>query len=126
VIGLVAISVSRIARAAAILGLAGATFGFTAGTVIPASRAGDGTGTISGYSATKIQYNLDASNPQQIDTVTVTLNVPPAAGSTMKAQLAGGGGWYSCSSAGLIVTCPTTSPQATVAGASLLTVIIAD
>jgi len=126
VVALIVTAVGRIAKAAVILGLAGGAFALTAGNVIPASKAGDGVGAISGYTASRIQYSLDALNPQNIDSVMLTLNVVPAAGATMKAQLANGGVWYSCVSVGLSVTCATTSPQATAAGASLLTVVIAD
>jgi hypothetical protein len=106
--------------------LLGAGLGFTAANAVPATKAGDGTGAISGYTAAKIQYALNAGNPQNIDGVTLTLGYAPAAGSTMKAQLTNGGPWYSCTSAGNSVTCPTTSPQATAVGASMLTVVIAD
>jgi hypothetical protein len=127
VIVLVANAVRRLVKAAFIVGMVGAAFGLTAGNVIPAGRAGDGSGTVSGYSAAAIQYNLDAANPQNIDSVSLTLVLAPAAGATMKAQLATGGPWYACLNlVGLVVTCPTTSPQATAVGSNQLTVIIAD
>ena len=116
----------RVMGTAIVLGLAASAYGFTAANAVPISHAGDGTGAISGYTASKIQYNLDAVNPQDLDSVTLTLTAAPVAGSTMKAQLAPGGAWYPCSSAGQIVTCGTTSPQVTATGASLLTVVIAD
>jgi hypothetical protein len=114
------------ARVALAAGIVGGAVVLTAGNAVPASRAGDGRAAVAGYTASNIVYNLDSADPQNIDSVTLTLNVAPVAGSTMTAQLADGGSWYSCSNSGTSLTCPTTSPQATAAAATELTVVIAD
>jgi hypothetical protein len=102
--------------------LAFAAYGFTATNVVPGSSAGSGSGAISGYTASNVQYTLNATNPQNLDQVQFTLN--PTSTSTVKVQLEAGGAWYSCSNAAGTVTCDTTvGTQATVVGATNLTVV---
>ena len=101
------------------------TFGLTASNAVPATKAGDGSGAVSGYTVSAVSYTLNASNPSNLDQVSFTVDTAPAAGSTMKVQLAAGGSWYSCTNSGTTVSCATTSPQATVAGATTLRVVIA-
>jgi hypothetical protein len=103
-------------------------YALTAGNTVPASRAGDGSGTISGYVVTNVKYTLNSTDPGNIDAVTFTLDAAPPAGATTKIQLSSGGAWYSCTS-GTPATnqsCATTSPsQATVTGATELRVVSA-
>ncbi|MGQ0833207.1 MAG: hypothetical protein ACT4OV_16200 [Microthrixaceae bacterium] len=105
--------------------LTAVTHASTASNSVDASQAGDGSGAISGYVLSSIRYNLNASNPSNIDSVTFTLDATPPAGSTLKAQLASSGTWYTCTNVATAVTCAVTSPQATVAAASNLRVVIA-
>jgi hypothetical protein len=81
---------------------------------------------VTGYVLSSVHYNLNATTPANIDSVTFTLDSTPVAGSTLRAQLAPAGSWYSCTNAGTAVTCTTTAPQATVLAATNLRVIIAD
>lgn len=53
--------------------LAGASYAFAATNTVPASFAGDGSGTISGYTVTNVHYVLAAS-PVNIASVTFTLS----------------------------------------------------
>jgi hypothetical protein len=94
----------------------------TASNVVPNTSAGSGAGTISGYTVSGVAYNLNAATPTDIDSVTFT--VAPVAVSTVKIKLAAAGSWYDCTDddAGA-VTCVTTAPQATVSGATELTVL---
>ena len=105
--------------------LAAGAYAYTNSNTVGASQAGDGSGAITGYVISSVKYNLNASNPSNIDSVTFSLDSTPAAGSTLKAQLAPAGSWYSCTNVGTAVTCPVTSPQATVAAATNLRVVIA-
>jgi hypothetical protein len=57
-----------------VLALSGFTYAFAAGNTVPESKAGDGSGTISGYVVSNIHYILDASNPTLIDAVTFQLD----------------------------------------------------
>lgn len=110
---------------AALMGLAGSAF--TAANTLPTdTQAGDGARAITGYTVSNVHYGLNATNPEDIDSVTFSLDSTPPAGSTMKIQLAAAGDWYSCTNAAAALTCPTTEPQATVAGSSNLRVIVTD
>ena len=100
-------------------------YAYTASNSVAATRAGDGAGAISGFVVSSVKYNLNTTNPSNIDSVTYSLDSAPPAGSTIKTQLAPAGSWYTCTNVGAAVTCPVTSPQATVAAASNLRVVIA-
>jgi hypothetical protein len=105
--------------------LVAGTYAYTAANTVPTSKAGDGSGAVSGYTVSAIHYNLNAASPQNVDSVTFTLNSAPVAGSTIKAQV-DGATWYTCTNVTTAVTCATTAPQATVLGATSLRVIVAD
>jgi hypothetical protein len=121
---------SSIGRISTVLVLSGAivagTYAFTDANTVPASKAGDGSGAVTGYTVSSIHYGLNATNPANVDSVTFTLDSAPVAGSTLRVQLAAGGSWYSCTNAGASVSCTTTSPQATVLGVTALRVVVAD
>lgn len=101
-----------------------AGYGFTAANTVPDSRAGDGSGTISGYTVSNIDYTLDSADPSLLDAVDFDVDSDPT-GSDIKVQL--GGTWYDCTNSATAVTC--TFPggsEPTVAGVSSLQVVIAD
>lgn len=111
--------------------LAGATTlgvsALTAGNTVPDSRAGDGSGAVSGYVVTDVDYGLNATNPQNIDEVTFTLDAAPAAGSDIKVRLVStSSNWYDCTTVGADATCATTTPTVAVADADELRVIAVD
>ena len=96
-----------------------AAYTFAASNTVPATVAGDGSGAISGYTVSAIVYNLDATTPSNIDSVTFTLS---GAATTVKIGL--GGNFYSCNNvSGNNWSCTTTAPQATVTPATSLEVI---
>ncbi len=101
--------------------VASAAYAFTAANTVPASTAGSGSGAISGYTVSAIAYTLNAATPTNLDAVTFT--IAPTAASVVKIQLAAAGSWYTCANAAGSITCNTTSPQATVAAATNLTVV---
>jgi len=98
-----------------------AAYAFTATNTVPASTADSGSGAISGYTVSAIAYTLNGTTPTNLDAVTFT--IAPTAASVVKIQLAAAGSWYTCANAAGSVTCNTTSPQATVAAATNLTVV---
>lgn len=104
------------------------TYAFTAGNVVPPTKAGDGSASITGYQVSAVKYNLNVSNPQSIDSLTFTLDSAPAAGSTVKVQLDTPlGSWFTCTMSGtpaVNASCPTAG--ATVVLADQLTVVAAD
>lgn len=104
------------------IGLAG--LAFTASNTVPASKAGDGSGTVTGYVVSSVHYVLNATDPTKADSITFSLDSTPIAGSTIKTRV--GGNWYTCTNVGAAVTCPTTSPQATVSPITTLQVVVAD
>ncbi len=101
--------------------LAIGVYAYAASNTVPGSEAGAGSGAISGYTVSSVAYGLNATTPTNLDSVTFTIS--PAAAGTVKAQLASGGTWYTCSNTSGSVTCNTTSPQATTAAATQLTVV---
>jgi hypothetical protein len=100
------------------------SYAFTAANTVPNSKAGDGSGNVTGYVVSSIHYNLNSTSPQNIDSVTFTVDSTPVAGSTIKVVT--GGNTYSCTNATTTVTCNTTSPVLSVSSVTTLRVIIAD
>ena len=110
---------------AALMGLAGSAF--TASNAMPVdTQAGDGATEITGYTVSDVHYGLNATDPENIDSVTFNLDSTPPVGSTKKIQLTADGAWYSCTNVAAALTCATTTPQATVAGSDNLRVIVTD
>jgi hypothetical protein len=108
------------------VGLSGAGYAFAAANTVPTSKAGDGSGAITGYTVSAVVYDLNAAAPQNIDQVTFNVDSVPPAGSKIRLKLVSGGAtWYTCTNAGTAVTCNTTVPQATVASADELRVVVA-
>jgi hypothetical protein len=101
--------------------LAVTVYAIAASNTVPATRAGDGSQAISGYTISSVAYGLNSSNPANIDSVTFT--IAPTSATTVKTSLNGGTTWYSCTNSSGSVSCTTTSPQATVAGATTLQVV---
>jgi hypothetical protein len=103
--------------------LVAGTYAYTAANTVPDSKAGDGSGNVTGYVVSAIHYNLNATTFTNMDSVAFTLDSTPDPGSTIKAQV--NANWYTCTNVAAAVTCPTTSPQATVLGTTTLRVLVA-
>lgn len=104
----------------------GIAVAYTATNTVPASRAGEGAGVVSGYNITNVHYVLNVTDPTKIDGVSYDLDTAPVAGSTIKTKLVSAGTtWYTCTNVGVTITCNTTSPQATVATANELKIVVA-
>ena len=80
--------------------LATAAYGFAASNTVGASRAGDGTGVVSGYNVSAVSYTL-ATDPTILAGVQFTLD---NTATTVKVSLNNGGSWASCSSASPVGT----------------------
>jgi hypothetical protein len=77
----------------AVFVLTGAVYAFAASNVVPSSKAGDGSGTITGYTVTAVTYVLNA-DPTKLDTVKFTLDT---VATTVKVRLVSGSAtWYAC------------------------------
>jgi hypothetical protein len=116
----------------AVLAVAGGAYAFTAANTVPASTAGAGSGTVTGYTVSNLHYGLNATTPTNIDSLTFT--VSPAVPSTSSGKVivqailtSGGPNTYTCTTttAGDAVTCATTSPQLTADKLSSVTVVAA-
>jgi hypothetical protein len=104
----------------------GIAVAYTAANTVPASRAGEGAGVVSGYTITNVHYALKVTDPTKIDAVEFTLDTAPVAGSTVRLKLVSAGTtWYTCTNVGVTITCGTTSPQATVVTADELKIVVA-
>jgi hypothetical protein len=106
--------------------LSGAGYAFAAANTVPATKVGDGSAVITGYTLSAVVYTLNNASPQNIDQVAFNLDSVPPAGSKIRLKLvAAGANWYTCINAGAAVTCDTTVPQATAASADELRVVVA-
>lgn len=102
--------------------LAAAVYGFAAANTVPDTYAGDGEGTIRGYTISNIVYDLDDDgNPSDIDEVTFSLDAPAT---EVHISFDGGTSWSSCTPAGVNVTCGGLSQS--VLSAVSLRVVAAD
>ena len=97
----------------------------TASNTVADSNAGDGTGNVSGFDVTNISYDLNATNPQNIDEVSFTLDV---AADEVEVRLdSSTTTWYSCdTSGGTSITCDTTGTTIAVADVDEVRVVAVD
>jgi hypothetical protein len=107
-------------------------YALTASNTVPATTAGAGAGLVSGYTVSSLHYNLNATTPANIDSLTfVIAPVVPSTSAgkvTISAALSTGGPTpYTCTTdtTGANVTCATTSPQLTAALITGVTVVAA-
>ena len=117
--------------------LATGAYGLTAANTVPDNDAGDGTVTVSGYTVSAIDYNLNATNPYNVDSVDFLLTADDGSyelPDTIKIRLNSATTvWYSCAGQGVATAtdqtflCDTTvGTQATVANTDELRVVAAE
>ncbi len=116
----------------AALAIGGGAYAFTASNTVPATTVGAGSGVVSGFTVTNLHYNLNATTPANIDSLTFTISPVVPSTSSGKVVIAaalstGGPTNYTCTSdtAGSTVTCATVSPQLTAALLTGVTVVAA-
>ena len=70
----------------------------TGSSSVPGSNAGQGAGVISGYAYTgaAIDYTLDANNPQQVASVSFTVNAPTSSARIVRARIVASGAYNNC------------------------------
>ena len=101
--------------------MATGAYAFTATNTVPNSSAGSGNGTISGYTVSAVAYQLNATTPSNIDTMTFTLS---ANATTVKAKVVSGSTTYTnCSVAGGVNATCDFSPDIDITTADQLSVI---
>ncbi len=102
--------------------LAAMVYGFAASNTVPTSYAGDGSGTVSGYSISNISYTLNSSDPSLVDKVDFTLD---QSASTVQVSVDSGSTWFSCTiTGGTSVSCDfPTGSEPSVQGITSLRVV---
>jgi hypothetical protein len=101
--------------------LATAAYGFAAtNTITDGGHAGDGSGTVSGYTVTNVAYTVTA-DPTILRTVSFDLD---ATATTVKVSLNNGGNWANCADQGSNAwSCNVAGLAAPVAGVTSLRVV---
>lgn len=117
--------------------LATGAYGLTAANTVPDSDAGDGTDAVTGYAVSVVDYNLNATNPYNIDSVDFLLTASDGSyelPDNVKVRLdVSANVWYTCTGQGVATAtnqtflCDTTvGTQATVADTDELRVVAAE
>lgn len=89
-----------------IVAISAAAYAFAASNTVPDTKAGDGSGTVSGYTVTGVVYTLNGTDPSTLDSVSFDLG---AAATQVQAQLVASGSWYTCTlDTGTVWECDTT------------------
>lgn len=122
-----------ITAVAGVMALAGTAY-TNANTFATEPKAGSGAQSISGYEVSDVHYDLNATDPQNIDSIDFTLDGQPASTATIQYRLADGSAWSAdCAhvnevapgTAATVTDC-TAPVGSTVAGTTNLTVVVAD
>jgi hypothetical protein len=87
-----------------------AAYAFAAANTVPATKAGDGLGVVSGYTITSVVYTLNGTDPSTLDSVAFDLGAAAATGQVKAQLVATTGTWYACTQVGVttVWTCTTT------------------
>ncbi|TAJ19020.1 MAG: hypothetical protein EPO65_07800 [Dehalococcoidia bacterium] len=100
---------------------------YTAANTVPATVAGSGSGAVSGYTISSIVYNVNASDPRNVDSITFSYS--PSSPDPTRARVSGDNGttWFNCDSAIVggsdsVTACATSG--LTVAAVSTLIIVL--
>lgn len=118
--------------AAATLSLAGTAF--TNSVSAPTSTSSTSASVIGEFTVTNVAYNLNTTDPRNVDSITFTIVNPGTTPSFVRVQPVTGGDWYVCSlspsGGNQNATCLTSSPQWTLVtgltNMTSLTIVIRD
>ena len=90
--------------------LGAATYGFAESNTVTSGAAGEGSGTISGYTVTNVHYTLNSTTPTQFTSVSIDLGATAATNNVYAGISATGGSpasWVTCTlNAGTVWDCP--------------------
>ena len=122
-----------ITAVAGVMAFAGTAY-TNANTFATTPKAGAGSEAITGYAVSDVHYDLNATDPQNIDSIDFTLDGKPASTATIQYRLADGSAWSAdCAHVNAVdpgttatVTSCTAPAGSTVAGTTNLTVVVAD
>ena len=115
----------RLAVLAVFAIVAVSAFGFAASNTVNDSRAGDGAGTVLGYTVSNIEYTLNDADPSLLDAVDFDLN-NNAGTDNAAVQFNSAGNWYDCTGGPTSFSCDVSSGNVTVASVSGLRVVAAE
>ena len=112
--------VLAVIAAIAVFSVGGAAF--TAANTVPTTSAGDGAGTVSGFTVTAIAYVLNSTTPSDVDTITLTATADNS-NTTIPSSMfirpdSTGSEYYTCTRSGGVapahnLTCDVTPTNAT-------------
>jgi hypothetical protein len=80
----------------AVLAIAVASYAFAASNTVPDTKAGEGEGSVTGYTVTDVVYNLNTTDPSKLDSVAFDLGATALAGQVKVQLVASTGTWYGC------------------------------
>ena len=74
-------------------------YGFAAANTVPETGAGDGSGTVSGYTISNVDWSLLSSSPNQLSGVSLDVAATAGAGAAgdVRITVDGGTTWVTCS-----------------------------
>jgi len=114
-----------------VLVLAASSYAFAASiTGIPTSKAGTGSGVVSGYAVSAVAYQFNSTDPSKLDSVTFTLDGVATMAKIQVDSVANV--WYTCTDIDGVAavndwTCNTTAgTQATTTNMDTLTIVASD
>jgi len=78
--------------------LASAAYGLAAANVVPETGAGEGTGTVSGYTISNIAYTLLTTDPSKVESLSIDVAPTEGAGAAgdVRITVDAGTTWISC------------------------------
>jgi hypothetical protein len=72
------------------------SYAFTASLTVPSSAAGEGSGTVNGYTVGTPVYTLNAVDPTKVDQVVLNVSATVTASTTVTVSANAGVNWQTC------------------------------
>jgi hypothetical protein len=104
------------------------SYAFTASLTVPSSAAGEGSGTVNGYTVGTPTYTLNAADPTKVDQVVIHVSATVTASTAVTVSANAGVNWQTCtqgaiSSGAADYTCVFATKPTTAAVTNLLVAI---
>lgn len=114
----------------ALIILSAFVYGFAAANTVPETGAGDGSGTVSGYTISNVSWSLLSSDPSSLSGVDLDVAATAGAGaaSDVRITVDGGSNWVTCTGpSGSTWSCSfATGSEPSVSAVSALQVVAAE
>jgi hypothetical protein len=72
------------------------SYAFTASLTVPSSAAGEGSGTVNGYTVGTPTYTLNAADPTKVDQVVIHVSATVTASTAVTVSANAGVNWQTC------------------------------